>query len=202
MIPSKVLAFALAVVASPFVLAATPKQVPFVPSSVQQPDAHAGRFGLITTISYGRYGQKTTSTQIIDLDAYISSGGKKMVVGAKAAKLAAMNAACHVPGLDGTCMDGGDENGNTDIGGSTGGSGGGGTYRGGGPGSAAPKPPHAPDSPDVPGDTVLVTYTQIYDHGKWQQTSTYSREAMPDGNGGGNDTRWGPVVIHQDPVKP
>lgn len=202
MIPSKVLAFALAVVSSPLVMAASPTRVPFVPSTVQEPDSHAGRFGLITTVCFGRYGAKSTSTQIIDLDTYISSGGKKMVVGRKAANLAAMNAACQVPGLDGTCMDGGDENGNTDVGGSTGGSGGGGTYGGGGPGSAAPKPPHAPDPIDVPRDTVSVTYTQIYDHGKWQQPSTYSREAFSDGDGGGFDTPWGPVVIHQDPVKP
>ena len=131
MLPNKKFAFFLLIAASPFALAAPATHVPFVPSTVQNPESHAGRFGLMTTVSYGRYGQKTTSTQVIDLDAYIKSGATKLVVGVAAANLAATaSKACMAAGLDGTCDDPGNGNGtdNTDAGGNTGTTGSDGSY--------------------------------------------------------------------------
>ena len=191
MLSSRTLAFILATATSSLALAAPPDHVPFVPSTVQRPDSHAGRFGLVTIVSYGSFGQKTTSTQIIDLDTYIRSGAKKMVVGPAAVKEVEAEGICLVPDpIDGGCAVSGSGTGN-------GGSG----YGSGGPTSPAPTPPNPPDPANVPWNVTQITYTQVYDHGQWEQTTTYNRVAYPNGEGGGTDGPWGYPVTSNGPVK-
>lgn len=206
MLSSRTLAFILATATSSLALAAPPDHVPFVPSTVQRPDAHAGRFGLVTIVSYGSFGQKTTSTQIIDLDTYIRSGAKKMVVGPAAVKEAAASGICLVPDpIDGGCAVsgsgtvGGDAGAGSGTGSGTGNGSGG--YGSGGPTSPAPTPPDPPDAANVPWNVTQITYTQLYDHGQWEQTTTYNRVAYPNGNGGGTDGPWGYPVTSNGPVK-
>ena len=191
MLSSKTLAFILATATSSLAFAAPPDHVPFVPSTVQRSDSHAGRFGLVTIVSYGSFGQKTTSMQIIDLDTYIRSGAKKMVVGPAAVKEAEAEGICLVPDpIDGGCAVSGSGTGN-------GGSG----YGSGGPTSPAPTPPNPPDPANVPWNVTQITYTQVYDHGQWEQTTTYNRVAYPNGEGGGTDGPWGYPVTSNGPVK-
>jgi hypothetical protein len=196
MLSSRTLAFVLATAACPLVMAAPPAQVPFVPSTVQRPDSHAGRFGLVTMVSYGRFGEKSTSTQVIDLDAYIGSGGKKWVVGAHAIEMLKSTPICQTPGLDGACMD---TRGSSDNSGS-GGAGGnlpGGGYGSSGPNVPGPTPPDPPKPGTVSWDVTSVTYTRYYDQGHWYQTTTYNRTAYPDGSGGGSDSPWSAAIINQ-----
>ena len=198
MLSSRTLAFILATATSSLALAAPSEQVPFVPSAVQRADSHAGRYGLVTIVSYGSFGQKTTSTQIIDLDAYIRSGAKSMVVGQAAAKQAATSGICLVPDpIDGGCA----VSGSGTVGGDAGagsGAGDGGTGpninpNGSGPGSPAPAPPDPPNPTTVPWSVGVVTYTQYYDNGQWEQTTTYSRNVYPATQ---SDGQWGnPVTV-------
>lgn len=203
MLSSRTLAFILATVTSPLALAASSIHVPFVLSTVQRPDSHAGRFGLVAFTAYGPYGQKTTSTQVIDLDAYISSDAEKFVVGTKAIESMKAAGGCAVLGLDGTCLDVGGSSGGSSGGGSGSGTGGGINPGGSGPGAYPPAPPTAPVLPASEWSVGTVTYTQFYDGGSMQQTTTYQRQVFPDtnGDGSGTDGGWGPPVIVDSPTK-
>jgi hypothetical protein len=207
MLSSRTLAFILATATSSLALAAPPARVPFVPSTVQRPDSHAGRYGLVTIVTYGLYGQKTTSTQIIDLDTYIRSGAKTMLVGQAAANQAEANGICLVPDpIDGGCAVSGSGSVGGDAGAGSGtgsGTGDGGTGpninpNGSGPGTGAPEPPDPPNPTSVPWSVGVVTYTQYYDNGQWEQTTTYSRNVYPATQ---SDGSWGNPVTSISQVK-
>jgi len=203
MLTSRTLCFVLAAVTSSLAFAAPPAQIPFVPSMAQRPNSHAGRFGLITMVTYGAYGQKSTITQVIDLDAFISSGGKNLAVGENSTRFATQSTpVCIEPGLDGTCEDG-SGSGDDGLGGTgSGGTGGGGNINpnGSGPDSDAPPPP-PPNLPFSDNDVGTVTYTQYYDGGRMQETTTYNRTVTPNPNGGFTDGSWGSPVSADSPTK-
>lgn len=204
----RAIVFSIALAVSPLAMASTASQIPFVHSSVSGPDFNSGQYGRITTTSYDRFGTKTVKTDVIDLDTYAASGGRKLILGANAIhgqSTADDISTCADPGLDGTCMDPGSGNGNTGVAGIGGSYGNGGNINpnGSGPGAG---PPGIPDEPVLPASqwrTGTVTITQYYDQGKMQQQTTYNRNVYPDpnGDGSGSDGPWGPPVVVDSPTK-
>jgi len=173
--------------------------LPQVPSQVSRTQFHASRFGLMTTTSFGLYGEQTIHTQPIDFDTYFASSGTKLVVGAAAVRnivSAAQGINCTDPTVDEICS-GDDGGGGLDTGGG-GGTGGSSNPGGSGPGSAPPDPPPPPADNSVPWDVGVVSYTQYYDNGNYQQTTTYSRNVYQSNQ---SDGPWGAPLVNDAPVK-